>query len=399
MLFSRVFLKFLIPSGLLFGGACFLVFKTGFPSAIQPFLPFYPWLAAGAGLLLGWRFNRSRLIFVILILAACEWSISLRPYLPMKEFIYQAAAFLVPLNLAFIGFWRERGLLTWIALLRIGWLGGQCFGVWWLFHWNAEQVVGWLNWSIVKWPLLSQVPLEQPALAISLLCGLVLLFRYSFVAKPMEGGLFWGLIAAVLAFCMPQMMTFWFSTTILILLIAVVETTFSMAFNDELTGLPARRAMNEHLMKLGRKFTVAMVDIDHFKKVNDTHGHDVGDQVLCMVASCLRQVTGGGRVFRYGGEEFAVIFPGKTVEETLPHLEELRERIARSSFVLRGRNRPRKKPEKVARRKHVGKKLQVTASIGAAERSEKNSETPQVIKSADQALYRAKKGGRNRVCC
>jgi diguanylate cyclase (GGDEF)-like protein len=138
--------------------------------------------------------------------------------------------------------------------------------------------------------------------------------------------------------------------------------------------------------------------VDHFKKVNDVHGHDVGDQVLRMVATCLRRVAGGGRAYRYGGEEFAVIFPNKNLERALPHLEELRETIARAGFIIRGRKRPKNKPEKKAKASSGKAKVQVTVSIGVATRNDKNSTPEQLIKAADQALYKAKKDGRNQVC-
>jgi diguanylate cyclase (GGDEF)-like protein len=156
--------------------------------------------------------------------------------------------------------------------------------------------------------------------------------------------------------------------------------------------------MNELLLKIGRRYTIAMVDVDHFKKVNDRYGHDVGDQVLRMVATCLRRISGGGRAFRYGGEEFVVVFPSKDLERALPHLEELRETIGRAGFVVRGRKRLKSKSEQT-HRASVGKaSFQVTVSIGAAARDEKNTTPQQLIKAADQALYKAKKAGRNQVC-
>lgn len=86
-----------------------------------------------------------------------------------------------------------------------------------------------------------------------------------------------------------------------------------MAYQDELTSLPGRRALKEYLLKLGSEYTIAMFDIDHFKKFNDTHGHDVGDQVLRMVASKLATVSGRGKSFRYGGEEFTLVFSEKSL--------------------------------------------------------------------------------------
>ncbi|HAG79498.1 MAG TPA: GGDEF domain-containing protein, partial [Pseudomonas sp.] len=76
---------------------------------------------------------------------------------------------------------------------------------------------------------------------------------------------------------------------LLMLVTAIAHEAYLMAFRDELTGLPGRRALNERLQRLGRQYVLAMADVDHFKRFNDTYGHDVGDQVLKMVASRLRK--------------------------------------------------------------------------------------------------------------
>ena len=88
-----------------------------------------------------------------------------------------------------------------------------------------------------------------------------------------------------------------------------------------------------------------MVDVDHFKKFNDRHGHAAGDQALRMVGAELEKVGGGGRAYRYGGEEFAILFPGLTVTEAREPLEEVRAAIADRRFALRSPDRPRKKPD------------------------------------------------------
>ena len=122
----------------------------------------------------------------------------------------------------------------------------------------------------------------------------------------MESGFFWALLTAVIALSQNKehFVTVYFATSGLILVISLIETAHAMAYQDELTSLPGRRALKEYLLKLGNEYTIAMLDIDHFKKFNDTHGHDVGDQVLRMVASKLVGFSGGGKAFRYGGEEF-----------------------------------------------------------------------------------------------
>ena len=95
-----------------------------------------------------------------------------------------------------------------------------------------------------------------------------------------------------------------------------------------------------------------MLDIDFFKKFNDRYGHDVGDQVLCMVASHIKRVGGGGRPFRFGGEEFSILFQGKSRDETIPYLENLRESIENAQFALRGKNRPKKPPKRPKKSKN-----------------------------------------------
>jgi len=175
-----------------------------------------------------------------------------------------------------------------------------------------------------------------------------------------------------------------------------------MAFADELTGLPGRRALEERLPALGPQCAFAMVDVDHFKRFNDTHGHDIGDQVLKLVAARLAEVGGGGVAYRYGGEEFCVIFDGCDAGEALPQLEAIRASIESYEMAVRGEERPRDPQTGTRLRgapdREPQKRLSVTVSIGVAERSDESMKPMAAIKAADQALYRAKEGGRNRVC-
>jgi diguanylate cyclase (GGDEF)-like protein len=149
--------------------------------------------------------------------------------------------------------------------------------------------------------------------------------------------------------------------------VSIIETSFHLAYWDQLTELPTRRALDEALQQLGFEYAVAMVDVDNFKKFNDTYGHEVGDQVLRMVGSKLGRLSGVGRPFRYGGEEFAILFPSpkKARNEQAP-------------------SEPRRH-------------LSVTVSIGVAERNHRCSTPEQVVQAADKALYRAKMLGRNLV--
>jgi GGDEF domain-containing protein len=200
-------------------------------------------------------------------------------------------------------------------------------------------------------------------------------------------------------FIQPQALDVMISFAQLIIVGSVIHETFYMAFRDELTGIPGRRALNERLSRLGNQYVIAMADVDHFKKFNDTHGHDVGDQVLKLVASKMRKVSGGGSAYRYGGEEFTLLFPGKTLKECLPHLEAVRRSIEEYPLRIRDKQtRPQDDESGRERRGSVEAKTAfITVSMGVAERGVAARLPEEVIKCADQALYKAKGAGRNNV--
>jgi PleD family two-component response regulator len=159
-------------------------------------------------------------------------------------------------------------------------------------------------------------------------------------------------------------------------------------------------------------YSIAVVDIDHFKSFNDLYGHDAGDEVLRMVAGRLAQVSGGGQAFRCGGEEFAIVFRGRRAAEALPCLEELRREIEKCTFRLRGPDRrqqirgpDRRGEASRPQRPRKGKTkppapcdiTSVSVSIGVAEPEVEQRTVQLVMAAADKALYRAKAAGRNRV--
>jgi hypothetical protein len=191
------------------------------------------------------------------------------------------------------------------------------------------------------------------------------------------------------------------TTAALCLLWGLLRSSHAMAYRDELTGLPGRRALNEKLKMLGGNFSIAMLDVDHFKRCNDTYGHDVGDEVLKLIASRVRRVGGGGTAYRYGGEEFCIVFPRKAVAETVAPLERVREEIGAYTMSLRDRNlRPARSQEGSRKRgaTRLGSdQFSVTVSAGIAARNTDQLDTNAVLAAADKKLYQAKKAGRNRL--
>ena len=314
--------------------------------------------------------------------------------------VLQVVALLLPINIGLLYFVRERGFLNIASLLHVLFVLAQPLVVYYLLQ-TMPDLFSRLNHQFVKLYVLSTIGFPQGTLVVWIAILLVFLVGSLVSPKPVIRGFFWALAAAGMALHTEasggQGVTLYFSGAGLIIILSVIETAYAMAFTDELTGLPARRSLNTTLQGLGRTYTNAMLDIDFFKKFNDTYGHDVGDQVLCMVASHIRRVGGGGKAFRYGGEEFTVVFPGKSKKEVRPYLESLREAIADAKFALRDKDhRPRKTPKKRTRAQNI-RAVSVTISIGAAEPNRNLSKPADVMKVADKALYRAKQKGRNCV--
>jgi two-component system cell cycle response regulator len=168
-----------------------------------------------------------------------------------------------------------------------------------------------------------------------------------------------------------------------------VRQTIELAVTDGLTGLNNRRYLDNHLKVLfnraaarGRPLSLCITDIDRFKSVNDTYGHDAGDEVLKEFAARIRStVRGADLACRYGGEEFVVVMPDTDAAAAAAIAERLRGIVESSPFHL----------------KAAGKTLGITASLGISCNTA-GAETPeQLLKQADQALYQAKSSGRNRV--
>jgi diguanylate cyclase (GGDEF)-like protein len=413
-----------VPGGILLLTAVFLL-SGGFPSISAAAVDFYYYAVFAAGILLAWRFHSSRVLFALIMLLlahrAIEFfsagrAVSIGP----GRIAFEAIAFFVPLNFIVLSLVHERGVgipaitprlvmlfleSVFVAILcRPGETTSPAF-----LH------VAFLNRSLFHWTKIPQLALLAFAGAFAVLLVRLLLYR-----KPVESGLFWSLAAAFLglqANPVDRIAIAYWATAGLLLVASIIENTYVLAYHDELTSLPARRAFNETLLHLEAPYSIAIVDIDHFKSFNDTYGHDTGDQVLSMVAARLARVSGGGLAFRVGGEEFSILFAGKSAKEVVPHLDSLRTLIEESRFRVRStperRSAPRGAGRRVEDKKSTARQklnrsrnlpvepslsgLSVTVSIGVAESGPQTREVEQVIKAADKALYRAKKAGRNRI--
>ncbi len=403
-----------------------ILLHTGLIAPSAAIITFALHAALVVGLLMAWRFHSSRIFFALLVVFLAERGISYYSSFPSgsghiaasgpANTALVAVGLLMPLNFVLISFARERGFIF------------ASVGPASLFLFVESVIVAVLcrtdSVATVRPPhhLVGALTVPQH-LAFSTViafaaAAVVLLIRFLLFRKPVESGLLWALAASALALRFGgagRIPSAYFATAAFILAVSMVETSYLLAYHDELTTLPSRRAFHEALLRLQAPYSIAMVDIDHFKRCNDTYGHDTGDQVLRMVAARLARVTGGGQAYRCGGEEFAIVFPGKTTKDVLEPLEQLRASIEASSFRLRGNNKDRRQEARGPdRRNQRGRgqagrairqlardsgatELSVTASIGVASSGSERSSPDEVVQAADKALYRAKAGGRNRV--
>jgi diguanylate cyclase (GGDEF)-like protein len=413
-----------VPGGILLLVAVILL-SGGFLSISAAAVEFYYYLVFAAGIVLAWRFHSSRVLFALIMLLlghrAIEFfsagrAVAIGP----GRIAFEAIAFLLPINFIVLSLGHERGMSIPAVTPRLVLLflesvfvavicrPGETTG-------PAFLRVAFLSRSLFHWTKIPQLALLAFAAAF-----VVLLVRLLLYGKPLESGLLWSLVATFLglqANAVDRIAIAYWATAGMVLVASIIENTYVLAYHDELTSLPARRAFNEALLRLEAPYSIAVVDIDRFKSFNDTYGHDTGDQVLGMVASRLARVSGGGQAFRVGGEEFSILFPGKSMKEVVLHLDSLRSVIEESRFRVRSMPERRSAPRGAGRRmedkQSDGRRksgrarnlpaetsvggLSVTVSIGVAEPGPKMRAVEQVIQAADKALYRAKKAGRNRV--
>ena len=411
-----------VPGGILLLAAGALL-QGGLLPISAAAVDFYYYAVFAAGILLAWRFHSSRILFALITLLLAHRAIeffaggrvvSIGP----GRIAFEAVAFLLPLNFIVFSLARERGLAIPAITPRLVLLFLQSVFVAILCRPGettnpALLDAAFLNRSLFHWTRIPQLALLAYAVAFGVLLTRLLLYR-----KPLESGLLWSLAASLLglqANAVDRIAIAYWATAGLLLVVSIVENSYVLAYHDELTALPARRAFNEALLRLEAPYAIAIVDIDHFKSFNDTYGHDTGDQVLGMVAARLARVSGGGQAFRVGGEEFAILFAEKSMKEVVPHLDSLRTLIEESRFRVRNtperRSAPRGAGRRIEDKKATTRRarsrnlpeepslsgLSVTVSIGVAGPSPKTREVEQVIQASDKALYRAKKNGRNRV--
>ncbi len=411
-IFNRIVLPLLLPASLLGGAYLLLPYQERLPSSLAGLTEYGPyWILTVLGSLSA-AFNRGRVLLVSVLFLlgylVVIWLPDQPIYTENTAAISQFFLFaLLPLNVALISLYRERGILSLHGCLRSAIILIQVAMLAALIMWPQPNLIAVLQmemlpldqtpWLDVSWPA------PQLILLLAALSAIATVVTGYIHATPLSFAIGGALCGYLIGLFNPDSFSIFIVTASLILCLGILRDTYNNAYRDELTGLPQRRALNEQMMSLGRHYSLAMLDVDHFKKFNDSHGHDVGDQVLQMVAGQISKVGGGGKAYRYGGEEFSVIFPRKAKSESITYLDEVRRQIEAYQMVIRDDKRTKEASQPATGLRSKGsfrrttKKVSVTISIGVADRKGRSEKPDDVLKKADQALYKAKKAGRNRV--
>lgn len=384
--------QLLFPNGLfVLAGLGVLVFFLSEPQ-YQPSLRLLTGALLAASALLAIRLHSLRAFLLILALAAHLAVLAFapaalaRPVMLLLLACDFALALLVDDN-----FFDWEAVAWWTGLLGVQWVA---------FIVASRWAPGFMTDVAARSFDLGPVRLGMVELGLAAVLMLLFL-RFALSRDAITAGMLWALVALA-AGLRSAAAEGNLALAVFAVGIAIVERSHWIAYHDELTGLPGRRAFNEALAGLREPYSIAIVDVDHFKQFNDTFGHDTGDQVLRKVARQLSEVGGGGTAYRCGGEEFAVVFPQRGADETVEHAEALRQSIEADVFVARGpsrsqRERPDRRETSTRRRQPAPVTTRVTVSIGLAECTSRTPTAEKVLLAADKALYAAKHNGRNRV--
>ncbi len=364
--------------------------------AVQSLVRILPYLLVVFALFMSlWFQNSNSFYMVCFILVAYIFMSTTVTSPPMLLEAVTLVSILLPVNAVWLGFSKERGIFSTYGRNKAIIILGQLI---WVFISIMGKSSAQTDVEVVAQAALS---IKAPAFALFVLAIGILLASYLLKKQQMSLTFVAVLLTALIAlhFAHRPLVLAVFATAIfVIVVVALFDVSYSLAFRDTLTGVLSRRAMEQELLKLGSKYTIAIADLDHFKHINDNFGHDVGDEVLKMVASILQTYSGRAKVFRYGGEEFVILFAGMSCNEVIPQLEKMRKAVERRPFILRAEGRPKDKPDQQKPGSSKGRGvINVTMSIGVAQKNDLLKTSQDVIRKADEALYKSKNGGRNCV--
>lgn len=405
-LYPAALLKLLPPAALISGAYFGSAYVDMLGSDALVILDNLAYLFCLVAVLMAYQFNRCRIMLAAFGVAVFYWAVQRYLQVSLSQPTawqgYLAISLALPVLAFYLLLLPERGIVNFygaVFTLAFILLGLICIQLGpWLPEVNEAAQSYYAPHPVDGYVLSFGATLLVGLVA---LVGIVLLCVRNEEVEAALMGTFCSLYLALALLHVEHISVVMCTAAALCLAWGLLRSSHAMAYRDELTGLPGRRALNERLKMLGGSFAIAMLDVDHFKRFNDTYGHNVGDEVLKLVASRMRRVKGGGTAYRYGGEEFCIVFPRKGIQDSIDPLERVREEIATYNMSIRDLNlRPERSQEGTRKRGATrlgGNQVSVTISIGLAARNAKLPDAEAVIAAADKKLYQAKKAGRNRL--
>ena len=318
----KIIYRLTLPGSLLIVISALLV-RVGVLSDPQsPLVRFFPLAVFGTGLALSAFFRRSRLFFALLVLFLAELTFAfVLPHLAPRTSLItvNAVALLLPLTCWSWHFSKSAALFR-----RPGanacMVAAQIVAIWVLCLPALAKAASQIGRVFAPLALSRWSGLSQSALLAFLLSAVVITFPLVRRYKAVESSLLWSLVAAFVALrtaAVTHLDGVFFAAGGLALIVALIETSYAMAYLDELTQLPSRRSLNEALLKLGDSYSIAMLDVDHFKNFNDNYGHEAGDQALRMVASRLSQSAAAAALIAMAAKNLPSCFPARRRKKSL----------------------------------------------------------------------------------
>lgn len=313
--------------------------------------------------------------------------------------VYLAIALLLPLNLGLIPWLGETRLLTVRCASWLGVILLQAGAVAMLQRPELAAIAGSLELPLAATSFFDLTNLPHLALvAFAVALGLVLA-RSLVGGRPLAVGTAWALVASFLALDgagAGKPASVYLVIAGLLLIAGAALEPRRVAYLDGVTGLPGRLGLNAALRRLPRRYVLACVEIDDFRRFRDEHGTDAARRMLRLVADKLGKVGGRGQTFCRDGHTFVVIFRRKAVAAAVHHMEGVRRAVEHSTLDIRVADRPRvggppARPGKVERT------VAVTVSVGVAQPERRGEDPDEVLLAAGRAVDRAKEAGMNRV--
>jgi diguanylate cyclase (GGDEF)-like protein len=377
-----------------------------FSESFLTFLQYFPYMTLMAIGFLGIRLNQTRILLTAIILMLAYYSLGesaiLRSIGIGKIRSREIFALAAPMGISFLFLFKEMPLRKIKAWSKVFFGFAPILILMAVFYFSPSIFVKIVDFQVIT---LKKFYIPQLSFTSVVVMLGIMFFKHDRKVKQFQTAIMFSLIPFYTAIyvgltpgnsfdqILPNNILC-FTAISIILIHSVYKMYWGRVYIDELTEIKNRRAFDEAINALSDEFSIVVMDIDHFKKFNDTYGHHEGDNVLRLVAKTLESVL-GDKVYRYGGEEFCAVFETYDSEEAYTKVNKARKKLEKTPFHIR--TGQKKRDVKNRGKSSSSKKVQVTISSGVCDSTTVGSHPQKVMESADKALYKAKKNGRNRV--